>query len=326
MKYSVLIPVYKTNKTDLKKCIDSILANNYEDYEIIIVEALFEGQSVCDEIKNLPHVKYFVSDIASAPHQRNLTLEKATGDYIIFVDADDYVSECLFELADKYIGESDLLIMNHTGQGFAFPYSDKVETKINPKEIQSLFHLQNKNIYDFECRSIWAKVYKRSAIIDNNLKFDETLLSTQDYFFNLYLSKYLSIVNLKLDCKIYHYQFSQSSMTKNKVTSSPERFNILIKAWQKFFNKFEKKDDDEMQNYYYNVAMVYIPMMLNNYFENSDDSIHEFELLISTKEYQECIQKLKYNNCLSFKKKVLLFLLKRNQSKLVFKLYSFKSS
>jgi len=101
-KYSVLIPCYRTDPVLLKRCLESITSQNRSDVEIVLVEALLDGCSSYQKTAiSDPLIHYYVSDRASAPYQRNMTLQKAQGDYLVFVDSDDYVSPRFFEFADK---------------------------------------------------------------------------------------------------------------------------------------------------------------------------------------------------------------------------------
>ena len=117
-KVSFIIPAYNSTKT-IKRAIDSILKqnNNKLDFEIIIVDDGSEDklrnlikQYESDDLKN---IKYFKKENGGVASARNYGVQKAQGDYIIFVDSDDYVSKKLLKDIEKYINKDyDLIKWN----------------------------------------------------------------------------------------------------------------------------------------------------------------------------------------------------------------------
>lgn len=106
MKLSVIVPVYKVEKY-LKKCLNSLLKQDFDDYEIIVVN---DGSpDNCQEIidcfvKLYPNVvKGFIKENGGLSDARNYGIDKASGEYIIFVDSDDYLEEGYFNQAFKEI-------------------------------------------------------------------------------------------------------------------------------------------------------------------------------------------------------------------------------
>ena len=92
MKYSVIIPVYNSEKY-LRKCIDSILAQKYKDFEIILVDDESKDLSakICDDYAQKDNrVKVIHKTNGGTADSRNVGIRAASGDYIMFVDNDDY--------------------------------------------------------------------------------------------------------------------------------------------------------------------------------------------------------------------------------------------
>ena len=105
-KISVIVPVYNTEKY-IERCLDSILAQNFDDYEIIVVN---DGSSDSSskiirkyESNYSDKIKYFEKENGGLSDARNYGIKKATGDYVCFVDSDDYIDSKLFESLEKYI-------------------------------------------------------------------------------------------------------------------------------------------------------------------------------------------------------------------------------
>lgn len=105
-KISVIVPVFNTEKY-IKRCIDSILAQKFDDFEVIIVNdgsTDSSGQIIRDyESKNSNKIKYYEKENGGLSDARNFGIKKATGSYLCFVDSDDYIDSQLFEKIEKYL-------------------------------------------------------------------------------------------------------------------------------------------------------------------------------------------------------------------------------
>lgn len=112
-KISVIVPVYNTEKY-LKRCLDSIVNQTFKDIEILIVNdgSTDESEKIILEYKNrLPQkIKYLKKENGGLSSARNLGIQKATGDYISFVDSDDYLDIKLYENLRKEIEQNTDLI------------------------------------------------------------------------------------------------------------------------------------------------------------------------------------------------------------------------
>ena len=108
MKYSVIIPVYNSEKT-IKRCIDSITLQNRSDVEIIDINegSTDESESICKALQNEhENIIYIHQENGGVSSARNLGLSVATGEFVMFVDSDDYVDNQCFNIIDKHT-ESD---------------------------------------------------------------------------------------------------------------------------------------------------------------------------------------------------------------------------
>ncbi len=103
MKVSVIVPVYNTQDY-LRKCLDSLIQQDFEDYEIVVVNdgSPDESQNIIDEYKKNPIIKSYVKVNGGLSDARNYGLDRAEGEYIAFVDSDDYIkSDMLRKMYDK---------------------------------------------------------------------------------------------------------------------------------------------------------------------------------------------------------------------------------
>ena len=107
MKISVIIPVYNVERF-IKKCIDSILLQDYSDFEILLIDDGSQDQSgeICDQYaENYDNVKVYHKKNGGLSDARNYGMNYVTGDYIVFVDGDDWIEQGSFSKFAKIIGE-----------------------------------------------------------------------------------------------------------------------------------------------------------------------------------------------------------------------------
>lgn len=106
-KFSVIIPVYNV-RTYLKKCMDSILGQTFQNFEVIIVDdgSNDGSEELCDEYAKAENVICFHQENQGQAKARNFAIKKATGEYLLFVDSDDYylTSDALKRIAEKADG------------------------------------------------------------------------------------------------------------------------------------------------------------------------------------------------------------------------------
>ena len=182
-KISVIIPVYNVEKW-LNKCVDSILSQSYENFEVILVNdgSTDKSGDICDKyLKEDNRVKVF--DILNSGQSvaRNIGLKEAKGDYILFIDSDDYIS-------DKAIIEKFINILYSNNYDFIYTsycrFEDGNEEKIteilpinltndeikNKEGKDILVDLLNKNSFH---HAPYLKVCRKEFILNNKLFFRE---------------------------------------------------------------------------------------------------------------------------------------------------------
>ncbi len=117
MTFSIIVPVFNAEKY-LSRCIDSILAQSHTDYEIILVNdgSPDNSQTIIDSyVCKYPNkIKSFQKENGGAADARNCGIAQATGDYLLFVDADDYISPELLERLDNSIHECNADVIRYS--------------------------------------------------------------------------------------------------------------------------------------------------------------------------------------------------------------------
>lgn len=210
-KVSVLIPVYNVEKY-LSKCLDSIIQQTYKDIEIIIINDGTTDSSL--DIANLYASKYnfihvFSYENAGISTTRNRALEKATGDYYLFVDSDDYLHPHMIEnMIEKAITtNSDIVTCGYRIEckGLSIPVSP-----MRKKTMDSLSALralsQNKGINNYP----WGKLYAASCF--RNVQFPVEKKGFEDTYTVFKAIYNANRVSILPNC-YYHYVKRPGSLT-----------------------------------------------------------------------------------------------------------------
>ena len=177
---SVIVPVYNAEKY-LHRCLDSILAQTYKDFELLLIDDGSTDASgrICDEYAQRdPRIRVFHKANGGVSSARNVGLDNAQGEWVTFCDADDWVESCFSEIDVKRYGE-DIV---------CFPYA--VGHQGNDKRTFGCEETSYSNAKDFYAsrlhtlfRSPWAKLFRRGCIGD--LRYDTGIKVGEDLAFNL---------------------------------------------------------------------------------------------------------------------------------------------
>lgn len=180
MKFSIVVPVYNVEQY-LGQCLESLQAQNYGDYEVICVN---DGSS--DGSKEIlsaweprmQKMRVIDRENGGLSAARNTGLEAATGDYVVFVDSDDWVEPTMLSTLAESIGDEDIAC-------FACQRTDNEATDSLPKEQTSGWEYYNHHALEhreipFVC--VWQRCYRRQFLLDNSLWFREGILHEDNEF------------------------------------------------------------------------------------------------------------------------------------------------
>ena len=186
-KVSVIVPVYKAEKY-LRKCVDSILAQTFKDFEVLLVDDGSPDGSgaICDEYaKKDPRVRVFHKENGGVSSARNAALNVALGKYVTMVDADDFIGPSFLSDFGFVLRESDFYL-----QGYVLVSGDRESKfRVAPEEL-FIGHKAFATFYIREEETIilnspWAKLYRRDLIERCRLFFDERISLGEDHLFVL---------------------------------------------------------------------------------------------------------------------------------------------
>lgn len=185
LKYSVIIPVYNAEDT-ISRCLDSLLQGIPENTEMIVVNdgSVDNSGLICKEyLDKYPQIRYFEKRNEGVSSARNLGLDRATGEYILFVDSDDFVEKNYWKIINATLDEyhPDMLQFGFRECGETFNERNtgayNIETDIDiAKKI-------NDAIQTYMFSALWARVYRRNIIEKYHLRFKEKLMVGEDQVF-----------------------------------------------------------------------------------------------------------------------------------------------
>lgn len=257
IKISIIIPVYNAG-IYIKKCIDSILSQTYENFEVIVIN---DGSSDNSwELLNKYYsdnkkIKLFNQENKGVSMTRNFGIDNSNGDWITFVDADDWIENNTLERIVNIIEQNNNLeiIMSNlyynrgSEQKKAYELSDLLVDDNNKKELIdtmiAIDYGQKKYGLKFgNCRCIGGKFYKSKLIKENNIKFPTDIVSYEDGIFNLY-SNHLAKETYILSDALYHYYFNVNSRTNTINEKQITQNKLIINHINKFLEEFSIKSN-----------------------------------------------------------------------------------
>lgn len=250
-KISIVIPVYKVEKY-LERCIKCIQAQTYTNWEAIFVDDGSPDRSgeICDlYAKEDERIKVIHKENAGVASARNTGIESATGDYIAFIDSDDYAHpkylEILYQLMEE--NKADLAIV-----GYKLSYGDdmeELEVKGSLEVLNSLQAIQ-KIMENQQFCSPWSKLYKKALF--HNIKYPdgaiyEDLMTAFEIFQAAAKIVYQNI-------PLYYYFQVSESITRSKFHYGKlDEAEALLKQYEFIKGHFPEIADEARYKYLYNI-------------------------------------------------------------------------
>lgn len=172
MEISIIIPVYNVERY-LKKCMDSILVQSFQDFEVILVNdgSVDESGSLCEEYaRKYANIRAIHKENEGVAAARNTGIEASRGEYITFIDPDDYVEKHYLEVLYRIITKqtADLAICDGEivpeGRGETAKAKDSAwEEGISGAEVISRSEAYRRMLLgEHMCIAVWAKLYRKS--------------------------------------------------------------------------------------------------------------------------------------------------------------------
>lgn len=247
-KISVIVPVFNAEKY-LKRCIDSVLAQSVSDFELILVDDGSKDNSgkICDDyVKQDSRVIVYHKPNGGVSSARNFGLDKAKGDWIVFVDSDDWVG------ADYC---ANMLAFATSPLSFVMTRHDFVGKQVN--SIVECHNLVGKQRIDYiilnkllDFSGPYCKLFNRGVIEENKIRFPENIHMGED---GIFMVKYLNVTEALtvLNINDYHYQDIEQSLSHRfyDFQSEYECYRLWKREIEILFSARYWEQEEDKNNY-----------------------------------------------------------------------------
>lgn len=288
-KVSIIVPVYNA-ELYLKTCIDSILNQTYQNIELILVDdgSSDNSSTIYNEYLGDPRVNIIKKENGGVSSARNSGIKEATGDYIMFVDSDDYIELTMIEEYVKYMTSNQMII-----GGFNEIYVNKI-FRHNPykQKITEQLEIINLIFHGVEIGGfLFNKIYDSNIIKKHNLYLNEEIHMCEDLLFNINYLFYIEKVTVMPD-SLYNYRMRRSSATWSFDENLYNDLKLCLKTIEQLL---ESNDLLDVQFLYYKLNLLYKYSYSDKNEKKSLD--YDYKVVMKSKD-------------ISIKRKVKLFLMK----------------
>ena len=283
-KVSLIMPFFN-NKELVGKMIDSILANTFEDWELLAID---DGSSV----ETLAYLSHYTADSRvkiikrettpkGAQTCRNLGMDHAQGQYWMFVDSDDYLTPACIGTRVEWIEKrQDLDFM-------VFPSAIYINDVFEPHAPEDIFgyNVHNDDLKGFARRElpfiVWSNIYRADSLRKAHLLWDTKLLSLQDADYNVHAIMAGLRYEYAYVAPDYGYRIRHSQGSVSAKICTPEHFKSNLYASVKFFKTYQERFGHKYDRYVYEGVL----RLYNRTFSNGINKQYAVEMVRIVKKY-----------------------------------------
>lgn len=265
---SIIIPVYNTEKY-LGRCINSVLASTYKNFEILLIDDGSKDRSlaICREYSDKDRrVRVFAQENQGVSAARNKGIEESRGEWIVFVDSDDFISSDFLAVIAENIDQGvDIILFDYC------KYKRRLNANIEDRFCNYISSINYCTEYRFSiiqkmlCAkeltdntntsllSPWAKVYKKSLILENGIRFPTDIKIGEDRLFNL--EYYFKIRNyMHISRTVYYVTWRADSLSHCYQVDLIDNYHIFHRKLRKIM--IEQGIFETLQDAYYDTVLA----------------------------------------------------------------------
>lgn len=322
-KISVIIPVYNVEKY-IRQCLESVINQTYKSLEIIVVNdgTKDDSMKIVEEYLFDKRIKVINKENGGISSARNRGMKEVTGDYIYFLDSDDWLELNSIEIFVKNLEENLEII------GANFYLFDEInkEKRVNNLRVRYDEIEEGKYFLMDELESVvWNKLYKTSFLKENNIMFLENIIHEDEEFtFKCYMIakkiKYFQNIT-------YNYRVNRDGSIMNEIVKNNEKRLDSIISIEKIIEQI-KKEQNKFNDYFIQIRLVIREYILK------ERVLREKKLFFSKSEiieFEKIVEKINFN-ILGEKEKIILrkelqnLIIKRQFRKInIYKLFFWKN-
>ena len=322
---SIIMPVYNAEKY-LNRSIESIMNQTYNNIEIILVNdgSTDNSLEICTSYQEKDNrIKLINQANKGVSFARNKGIDEATGDYIMFIDSDDYVEKNMIEDMVSKITEDDIdLVISGIKMDYIKNGQVIKEEKYKLKDkMYTIVEMLNDILIDIDLICIcgpWCKLYKTEILKNNKIKFTNEFTMGEDTWYNLdYIDtctgKVITMSNI-------YYNYMRENPNSLFTKYYDDYIKITEKVYNKFLNLLERKASSETIDRYkktYTFNLIYANTINFKYITTYKKKMEDLEYSLKNNVVVNNIKSLKP---IGIKEKVFRFLIK-NKCKHILYLY-----
>lgn len=259
-KVSIIIPVYNVEKY-IEECLNSVVNQTYRNIEIIIVNdgSTDNSKKICKDFAQKDKRIIFVDDVNhGVSHARNIGLERATGDFITFVDSDDWIDkkmiETLYMNAVKY--NSDIIACDYIiyDNSIEVLHSQRTEIEIITEKKEMYNKLFSRQFYG---GYLWNKLIRKECIYKNKkllISFNENIKIEEDTLFIANIIENIKKLVFIPSEKLYYYRIRNNSAVRFSYSKKDLSKLLSLKKFIEIKNKYNLNLDNQLEYEYYTLA------------------------------------------------------------------------
>jgi glycosyltransferase involved in cell wall biosynthesis len=325
IKFSVLIPVYNVEKF-IMECIESVLSQTYQNFEIILINDGSTDSSgiMCEEYAAKDNrIKTYNQKNQGLIMARRKAIAKASGDFCLFLDSDDYWESNLLEMINQKICEynCDLVIFKYKrvsekGDFLSeapFVFNDNMIFDSENKEVIFKEIIGGSNLNNLVCKAV-----KRSIIDNTDYSQYSKIKNAEDLLQSLPLL-YKAEKIVYIGTAFYNYRVVENSITQKFDVNLLRDVTIVREDLLKYLKRLKLDNENNIRafyTFYMNVALSYIAKLVNSDISkrNKISIIREFQ---DSPLYKESLNKTNLSK-FTLEQKVLFYLLSKNYYRSIF--------
>lgn len=287
MKFSIIMPAFNCEKF-IKKSIESVVNQSYQDWELIIINdgSTDDTFDICKKYAEDKRIKIYTIENSGPSSARNYGLNKSSGEFVLFIDSDDFFELSALDILNSKIEKKEpeiLFFSNYTD----ICTKDSYRTLYQNKFINKFYISNNDFKYDFCALAnnsyiypVWNKCYSKKILNRTNAKFPEKIKFSEDFVFNLNIyikANKIMVINKAL----YHYvSRKEGSITTSFDTTRLNQINFVYNYCKDILNEW----NEDFLEFFSNIYILEVSVFINNLFNPG--------VLLSSSDKREIIFKI----------------------------------
>lgn len=320
MKISVIVPIYKSEKY-LRRCVDSILNQTYTDLEVILVN---DGSpdscpQICEAYRREDsRVIVLNQKNAGVSAARNTGLDRASGEYITFVDSDDYIEPYMYSKMVRVIKQYDCDIVMcdcvKEFSNYSESYTHNIRSGFYDKShlVKEYYpHLLIMDNMEYPATiSNWLLLFRNNKSF-SNIRYIEGVRYSEDWLFGACLLKQASSFYYMKNQNFYHYFMNDQSATHKYVDDKWHDYEILYFKMMEYFKDTDYDFSEQLNKVLLFLIYNAVGEILSTQKLNSVEKVKKAKKILSEEYVREMFSKIKIRSLhISNKLKIITYIYK----------------